>query len=379
MTKPIAVISSDTHLKPYWQARMPNMLGDSFYGFVQLVDKCLDLKVPLILAGDVIDRRDPDAETVHFFISCLETLADKDLETYFLQGQHDLSRRQPWLSCAAGTWWVHKKSFQIGPVEFYGLDYTPPGEIHEALDGIPKGTHVLLAHQVWTEQMSTQIGAKVAFDASFSDIPVVGAMFSGDYHTHRVLDAVGKDGQPLKVYSPGSTYLVKTHEDSKKYCYVIYDNFTVESVPLKGRSVVRETITNELGLRNLTAHMRMEEEKFFQELPIELRKPLYLIHYDNSLSDALERLEKAAEGRVHLVATAIATKDAVEEEEALPDRDEGSVSFETQLAVDCQADGELTCADALRLWRSNNPLEEIRSLKEEVLASKGEWSGFGAS
>ncbi|NIN69805.1 MAG: hypothetical protein GTO63_35015, partial [Anaerolineae bacterium] len=70
-----------------------------------------------------------------------------------------------------------------------------------------KGTNILLCHQVWRERMGGQSIAERGCDGSFTDIPHVEMVISGDFHAHKTTNHKGKNGQKLTAVSPGSTYM----------------------------------------------------------------------------------------------------------------------------------------------------------------------------
>jgi hypothetical protein len=361
MKLPVAVVTSDCHLQVYNWAKHPDLRGDSFYSFKQIVDYTLEQGLPLILAGDILDKRSPDAETLGFLFDQLKRLVDVKLWVCYIQGQHEMSRSRPWLSCIPGTRSLHKEKWNVKGIEFYGLDFTPADKIHAELKGIPQDADVLVAHQVWLEHM----GKHCVPDAAFADVPYVKCIITGDFHVHKITEHNGKDGQRLKVVSPGSTYMKTLDEDFHKYFWLMFDDLTFHSIPIQTRPVFKSRIGTVEALEDEIVNLATRLNNLATDHP--LGKPIWCVEYYDSIPNAAVRLEEVAKNCAHLFLRPVkGNKDYIEKDLGEISQPMIETGLETYLprCVDPEAP---TFSTALRLLRSNDLKSELRQIVTEAI------------
>lgn len=358
--RPLLGVTSDNHLEPHAWANHPDLRGDSYYALEQTVDWCYRKNVGLLLAGDVFNVAYPDAHSVNVAHSQLYKMRLRNLPVWYVQGQHEYHHTTPWLSIVPGATHLHRKKLVYpanqapGPynqgVCFYGLDFTRADQLQNELKQIPEDAEVLVAHQVWLERM----GRKSAPEGSFKDIPKVRVVITGDFHGHGVDKFVGADDQEITVLSPGSQCMQDVTEDHRKYFFLLYDDLTFESVPLKGREkrwyVFRNQGTFEDDLAKAVADAEMQEG-----VPEHIAMPLFVANYSDAIIDAKTRLRSALAHRVHLFARSIEIKKEEEGERAEPPAPEG---LTTKLASRYRDQPEVY-ATAKRLLEVPDPKSEL--------------------
>ncbi len=316
MAKPIATIGSDNHLD--WMAweRREGLVGDAFYSFEQLVDCTIHRRTPLMLIGDTINTKRPDAQTAEFLRKQLDRLAEAECPVWYTQGQHEAAT-PPWFS-AVHDWPVHahKLEFKLGGVKCYGLDWLPNEELLAELDQVPKGTKILFLHQVVEEFM----GGIRQCDVSLTQVPHATTIFIGDFHQHKQIEVLNRDGKRTKVYSPGSACMRKIDEPPQKSFYILHDDMTVKSEQYATRAVLQPPrITTAAALDKFVEEVGSQIEKAVYEASSEgaeaagfpecLRKPLLWVHYNDDVENAWPRIQKAVGNaaylfkRVHIVET----------------------------------------------------------------------------
>ena len=178
----VAVLAADTHLDLPGGAWLNRKIrGDSAYAFEQLVELAILHRVPLVVAGDLLEVARPHSATVEFFHRQMRLCQDAGVKFYFIQGQHELSS-PPWFSSHAWPVHIDGKVVDVGGVKLYGLDCRRTEEFDEAVARIPEGVDWLVAHQVWNEVLA--VGA-LTHKASFAQLPAhITRVFTGDYHQH---------------------------------------------------------------------------------------------------------------------------------------------------------------------------------------------------
>ena len=292
----LAIVFADAHVADRIWAHRP-ITGDAFYSVEQILDLAQGYRCPWVIGcGDLLDSRTNRSSPIQFWNRMLDRFEQAGVRFGFLQGNHEYDD-PPWLSHRHATH-LHERSLTIGGIRFYGLDFLPSGRLQEALDAIQPGTQVLLAHQAWAEMCRP--GS--AWQGQFADIPVVSMMFTGDLHEHRRVDTRGKDRQPLTVYSPGSTVMTSIDNDPHKFVYLLYDDLSVESQPLKTRPVLESSqIVHpedlDAFLEEIPDRLRSAAEAAARDgLPEALQKPILRVHYSWQLEDACARIQAATKG-----------------------------------------------------------------------------------
>ncbi len=301
---PDFVFSADLHgAEGAWSNR-PTIVGDSYASLRQIVDYCLQYRLPLVLGGDVIDTRRPPARTVEVYYREMSRMQEAGLPVYYVQGQHELDRLQPWLSVHPWPIWLNELLVPIGTLRCYGVDWQPISKVQERLGQIPDGADCLIAHQVWRDLM----GDLCQPECAFSDVPKVQALLTGDFHDHLIADAAGKDGQPLRVFSPGSTCLQAINEQPYKKFFVIGrmgNQITASSVGLDTRPLLKYTITTPEQLDEFCQSLAQFPERvitadFIQDAPPHTWVPLAWVTYREDLPEVYDRLTAATSNRAHL-------------------------------------------------------------------------------
>lgn len=312
--KPIAIATSDWHLDEYAWADRREISGDSLAAFRQIVSYAVKHRLPILAAGDLLDRKPNLAGLISQIRPQLNRLQEAGVPLLLVQGQHELQPDTPWL-CAIHDWpiwlWDKPQGVEVGGLNVYGIDWTPRDELPEALAAVPQDIDVLVMHQVCHEFMG---GITVA-EMDFGQVPHAELLVVGDYHEHRTHAARGAQGQQLKVLSPGSTNMRKIDEESTKRFFVVNDDLSYKSVRLRTRPYLEWTVSSEEELNHFVEVIRSElkDTTSLTKLPESLCKPLLRVKYMQGLTDAYPRIESAVGEWAHLFTKVIAPKDEDEE------------------------------------------------------------------
>lgn len=371
---PIAIVTADTHLRDKTWVDRRGLTGDAYFSFRQLVDAAIDQHLPIIAAGDLIDRRRNEADVVEFLRVEMSRLNSATCRFYYVQGQHELQYPVPWLSAIHPhpTWLdvehAPGQTFK-GGVRLTGLDWRPAEHLRGALERIPTGTDVLVLHQVCQEFM----GGVTAAEMNFEMVPHARVVVVGDYHVHEHKRAVGAQGQPLLAVSPGSTSLQNVGEVPEKFYYVMCDDLSFRSKPLRTRVFFRTDVleTAEQLERFVVAVPELLENladmAAVRKLPDPLRIPIVEIQYDPELPDAYRRLVGAVGDGAHLFLREIVPGPA---DEVTPDKTARREAVEQglvgclPLVIDPEEQPEVYAA-CVRLLRAPDPQQELLLLRAE--------------
>lgn len=247
-----AIVCGDPHLSSGAWTDRPEIDGDAYFAFQQVVDIAVEQQLPLFLLGDVFDRRRPDPRSVECFCRQMDRMQAAALPVLVVQGQHELDRASPWLLVHTHPKHLHKQAVQVGDQLVVGLDWLPRGELQAALDELPAAATVLLCHQVWSDVMG--VGKT---DGAFCDIPHVRWVLTGDYHETYVRQACGKSGQEMTVMSTGSTHMRSISEPVEKQVLLL-DTACTHPTPilLRTRACYEFTVSTTAELDQLCTLLR---------------------------------------------------------------------------------------------------------------------------
>ncbi len=235
--EPLAVILSDCHLTD-----RPNRSEEAGFAFGYGVDKAVRKKLPLILAGDILDKNTQQSRVVSAARRTLSSAAE-NIRIYFIQGQHEfVTPPAPlWLQAieprcvklSVSTDW------RLGRYWVVGVDHCSPDAFEARMEEVRQlgGEVILVAHQLWDEVLK---GSLVTPTGYISQIPDnVAMLISGDYHKviNKKFDRPGS--QPLRFLSPGSTIMQAVDEQPDKYGWVLYSDLSVKKFQLPSRPFVR--------------------------------------------------------------------------------------------------------------------------------------------
>ena len=371
--EPIAVFCADTHLADGSWAHRP-ICGDAYYSLEQIIEEAVKLSVPIVGAGDLLDKHRNASNPIYNLHGLLDCLDDAGLPFHFIQGQHEMDDT-PWLSSHSSTNHLHGEIIQLGPFEVYGLDYTAAGDLQHALDDIPEGTDILVAHQVWSDFM----GEVASPQGGSHDIPTVHTMFTGDWHEYEEITTRGKDGQELLIISPGSTCMQSIDEPPDKYFSVLFDDGTFQRRSLDTRQLIDwSLILTQDDMEYLAENVQKEiaagvDRAKAVGLPEKLHKPIIRITYSHRMSDVRRRALKLIGDTAHIFWKE-KPPEKEEAEERRSQRRDGQKHSTTLLSKlpAYLKDQEKTRLEApcQRLLQAEDVTAELRRMREEAFSDE---------
>jgi hypothetical protein len=301
---PVALFFADSHLDHHNWSNRPTLCGDSVHSFSFLADKACELEVPMIGAGDLIDVRRPEPYVIGKLRDSLDNLQSCGIPFYYIQGQHELDRDNPWLQAVhPHTTHINKSTIELRGVKIYGLDWTAVDNLSAEIKAIPSDTDVFVCHQVWHEFMGD-----MAYEGHLADADVE-HIFTGDFHENSEIFAdpySSGDSKSAFVISPGSTNMRKITEPAKKYYYVLYDNMFWESYLIPTRYVLRYEVYTALDLENVAADIEVQLSTVVRKhnednnLPPNLCKPIVHVKYSDDVVDTWSCLNSVCDGVAHI-------------------------------------------------------------------------------
>jgi hypothetical protein len=312
--RPLFVFCADLHLEDGAWSTRPGIYGDAYYSFEQIIDYCIENNLPLIMGGDILEKKQNLARPIAKLCEGLSLLHLHDVPVYYIQGNHEYDRNAPWLSVHPWPIHMHEKSFDIGGVKVVGFDWLPRGEIQEAFTRLPADTDILITHQVWKDFMGN-VGRT---ECELTDVHHVQNILAGDFHVTKIVNGVNAQGQPIAMLSPGSTCMQDMGESSEKFFFVISRDtdgkiaFTPKK--LKTRGVIQHIVKDQESLDDLCAgklvkdiHALIEDAKTAGH-HTDIQKPLVRVKFDKNLPDAYLRIVTCVGDIAHLFCEAITEK-----------------------------------------------------------------------
>lgn len=314
--RPLFVFTADLHLEDGAWSTRPGIYGDAYYSFNQIINYCVEHRLPLILGGDVLEKKSNSARPIAQLCAGLSRMQAANLDVYYIQGNHEYDRHAPWLSVHNWSRHIHKQTTTIGGVNVYGLDWLPRGEIQAAFKEVPADTDILIVHQVWKDFM----GNLGRTECELTDVHHVETVLAGDFHVTKTVESVNAQGRPIRMLSPGSICMQDCGENPAKFFFVIgqrtdgIPGFEFVPVPLKTRRFLNYTVREQDLLDTMCASMLARDidaehgAAVMAGYPPEIKKPIVRIKFDKQLPDAYIRLMTAIGETAHVFCEALTNK-----------------------------------------------------------------------
>lgn len=251
MKKPILAFCADLQARESAYKSTKDLKGDDLYALRQVVDKCLELNIPLILGGDQVDS--PTISDEHT-VALRRELARMKQPAWYIDGNHE--RGYKCLSLEGGSAAV-AINLEESPVEVSGLkirgfnwrsrrmweDYLQNNEIPNA--------DILILHG-FAEQVVASLGLPkdekpiCDMDLEWFDGKCQLALM-GDIHME--WDHSGIRGTRF-LYS-GSMWMHRVGEPEAKSFILVFEDLSIERVPLKCRPFLKATVRTEQDAKNV--------------------------------------------------------------------------------------------------------------------------------
>lgn len=287
------VFVADLHLAPLTWQDQPEIRGDAYAAWLQLVEYCCSSGVKtLLIGGDIFDKARPDSESVEVFETGMDMLANYEILVYFIQGNHDRAD-PPWASALSplakyiGNGEVAMIDVDGTPCTVRGYDNMPAAQLKEHFEelcDLPENPDIVLIHQL----EKTFVPFEGSWDFDMGWVPEgVRLVLGGDYH---------EPVESGRLWYSGSTYSTTISEFTPRSFLHIHRNqhdgtFNVGRVPLQKRIVLeRSVITDEHLAEAVKAIDELERD---DQLPECIQLPLVFIRCSTNVTDAVAALEDA--------------------------------------------------------------------------------------
>ena len=161
--KPSFLALGDIHLDPLIWRRHRDITGDAEASWMSFIDHAINLKIPIVIVGDLFDSIDPPTTMVQVFRESMEICQANGVEVFAIQGNHDKRLPIPWY-CAVSP---HPRHFgdgaltTINGIKTVGIDYSTQDVIQERLATITSQidqnpVQVLFLHQAVKQGLKFQ-------------------------------------------------------------------------------------------------------------------------------------------------------------------------------------------------------------------------------
>jgi hypothetical protein len=316
---PLFVFAADTHLEDGAWSTRPGIYGDAYYSFEQTVDYCIEHDLPLILGGDVLEKKSNSARPIAKLFEGLTRMQHRGVPVYYIQGNHEYDRNAPWLSAHVWPIHMHEASFDINGAKVCGFDWLPRGDIQEAFTRVPQNTDILITHQVWKDFM----GNLGRTDCELTDVHHVQTVLAGDFHVTKTVTSVNAQGKTVTMLSPGSTCMQDMSESPEKSVFVIgrvptTGEIVFTPIHLRTRRFLNYVVKDQDTLDSLCAGQLIKDinAQLDDTLPAHINKPLVRVKFDKNLPDAYLRLLTAVADAAHLFCDALTDRNNPERQAA---------------------------------------------------------------
>lgn len=243
--EPIAILISDIHFS------VPN-LSLACSSLIKARDKANELKIPLIIAGDLLDGKAIiRAECANSLLEIFTSEKWKPEKVFLMVGNHDLLNekgKEHSLEFLRPYCQLIQHPLYIDDIKSYAIPYiSNTEELKQYLNEIPKGSRLIMHQGIQTAFMGHYVQDKSSLPPEiFADYRVI----SGHYH--RAQDI--KCGRPRKdavglfsyIGSPYTTSFSESYDGTKGF-QVLYNNGILQQIPTN----LRKHIILERDFKNL--------------------------------------------------------------------------------------------------------------------------------
>lgn len=307
----IAVMSSDTHIQELAWANYPRLAWDALLSYHFLVELSNKYAVPLLLAGDIMDKRVNSPEVTNRF---LQALGRAEQPLLFIRGDHD-GPPPGWPealgSAADASFSVHElrpeNPIELEPgIRVTGLSWMPEPELLQRLPEV-SNSQIVLLHQGLVEI------ADFETVLSIKDLPAGPSMFVVG-HIHKPAALSNPRGQ--RIVSPGGTNAQSIVESDEKYAYLLRRDLSVLRVAIPTRRILRVNLVGgdqvDSALSEAVATCRdildgakdSARAKYLEFLPGQtpesIVRPIVQVTYQVTIPGVSEKISARLRGLCHL-------------------------------------------------------------------------------
>jgi hypothetical protein len=366
---PLALFSADWHIRKHdrvWTL-LPNLWGDTAFGLHQLCDIADRFEVPYIwMGGDAFEIPEQRNDAIDLARRAMNRLNNGSRRLLYVQGQHErVASDTPPLLSAIDAWPVYLSGQVVtasNGLRIEGLDYQNPGNVEAALKGLPDAD-ILLTHQVWRDFMGEDRG-----DAWMHWVPLTYQLIAtGDYHTPAYQEV--PEAPDLHVLSPGTLCMQSVSETPDKSVVIIYDDLSVETVPLLARKYYTELISSVDALDSFVARWPTHDAKAPQGgVPPEIGTNLLRVSYRADITEARALIQAVVGEQVHLLLDPLAAEREPVTVDQTRRHDAVMTGGMEGVLNEFYDDDPQVLTDAIRLHRAEDVNAEIVTVYQEAVA-----------
>lgn len=345
--------AADLHLSPLIWKDQPEVAGDAYYAWWQIVDVCMEQKVDaLILGGDIWQLSRPDSDSIMQFMHGVDKLEAAGIAVLAIQGQHEKAD-PPWIGLHKHVQQldVSRAQFGIGSsaITVGGFSHKPADLLEKRLKDFGD-VDILVVHQL-AKQVIPFDGE---WDFDLDWVPDnVKLVLAGDYH------APVNHG---RLYYSGSTHMRAMDQLTERSFLLINSKLEVTRHPLQNRIVDVYELHNEEHMEEAVAGITQERD--LRPKPID--RPIIYAKIFAEIPHVIERLQRAcheAPDRPILMTKVFGGVEVIDNI-SVPS---GEITMEACLsqAIDREKDSELY-GFVLDLLQSSDPAEICDARKKEL-------------
>ena len=254
-----------------------------------MVDYAIKHEIPAIIcAGDLFDKSRPKSDAAVFLAEQLRRLEDRKIQFLYVDGNHD--KMEPsWAELGGWAESLHCSLKNVGGVKFTGLHHRDSDQWSKAVADHPylDDADVFVGHQAFIELMKNENRS----EASIADVRHVNTAIIGDYHKHLDFDVVNASGVEMLVLSPGSTCQQAIDEDAKKSFFLLYEDLSIASVPLKTRAHLTYDFLHGAEVDEFCTNLKSQVDGLIKQsakagYPESVQSPILWIRFNHTVLSA---------------------------------------------------------------------------------------------
>jgi hypothetical protein len=245
LRKPIFAFCADLQARESAYKAVKELGGDDLFALRQVVDKCIELDIPLILGGDQVDT--PSISDEHT-VALRKELARMKRPVWFIDGNHERGFKRLSLEGGSAAVAINLENVpvEVSGLKIRGFNWRPRRQWDEYLiSNSLEPADIVILHG-FAEQVIPALGLPKD-EKPICDLDL--DWFDGKYKLalmgdiHMEWDYRGPKGTRF-IYS-GSMWMHRVGEVEAKSFVLVFEDLTIERIPLKCRPFLQTSIESE--------------------------------------------------------------------------------------------------------------------------------------
>lgn len=272
------LLLADLHLG-YRQYGMEGREQDFYKALSNVGDLAIAHHVDVVIAGDLFDTSKPPAAAVLALQKFVDRLRGNGLGVYAIEGNHDVTKGDYWLS-VCGITSLNDRVVDVRGLRITGFNYGKAADIYAKIDQL-ESVDVVVTHAGFAE-MQGDFASEFNIEEFAQKLRHTGCRVVANGHIHMWCQ---KEAGGITFIQPGSLEVKSVDEPLYKKAALVSVNggVSVTALPYNTRPVIIKQIDTEEQFNEFLEHIN------------DYAETLTILYVNREIEDSADRFNKAAE------------------------------------------------------------------------------------